>query len=661
MGNFKFLKKDYPELYQLCSDVAKYIDSDKSISMLKARQAIEFIVKYLGSEADDLFVNINNLEDKNIANSRIIDLFHLIRKKANKSVHNEGNTDTEGVLDALTEICVWLTVGHDQKNISIIQFNDKEKFFLRKNGYCDDKSVVEDFDVSDAINPLEAVGKFSDEDVEPTDALEQDVFETYEEYCERIESMPPVKIGYAFLDSSQIDEYNGMAFPLFHVSKHSKIEAASVNAFYTLDISQATNIDGILTAKLKIYEEKIYYDYDSVTLQDDNYEIPLSPVSWEKYDYETKEQYARRISNLPLLPVAIAKPIRKEYDLQKQILPFETISLSYASKYFNEKRILCSVDRDNAKKLCLTKSPFKIYARIKDIQAVDELHIFNKEQDIVLIVKNNQTTIKDLVDLQFELYVELAQQGNVDALCKLAQCYEYGDGIEKNDEKAFEWYKKAAEHGHREAQYGLAKCYENGWGIEENEEKAFEWYKRAVEQYKRMAEQGDIDAQYKLAHCYDYGDGIEKNDEKAFEWYKKAAEHGHIEAQYGLAECYVSGWGIEKNDEKAFEWYKRAVEQYKRMAEQGDIDAQCKLAEYYENGWGIEENEEKAFEWYKKAAEHGHREAQYGLALCYENGWGIEKNDEKAFEWYKKAAEHGHRGAQYGLAECYENGRGKIG
>ena len=122
MENFTFLKNDYPDLYLLCSDVAKYIETDNSISMLKARQAIEFIVKYLGAETDDLFVNINNLEDKNIANSRIIELFHFIRKKANKSVHNAINADTEGVLDALIEICVWLALGHDKKNISIIKF-----------------------------------------------------------------------------------------------------------------------------------------------------------------------------------------------------------------------------------------------------------------------------------------------------------------------------------------------------------------------------------------------------------------------------------------------------------------------------------------------------------------------------------------------------------
>ena len=253
MENFTFLKNDYPDLYLLCSDVAKYIETDNSISMLKARQAIEFIVKYLGAETDDLFVNINNLEDKNIANSRIIDLFHLIRKKANKSVHNEINADTESVLDALIEICVWLAVGYEKKNISIIKFTDKEKFFLKKYGDYKVSNSEENFEAVDTINPLEVVGKFSIEDVETVDVLEQDVFETYEEYCGRIESLPAIKIGYAFLDPSQIDDYCDIAFPLFHVSKNSKIESASIAAFYASDVKKNKNIDGIIKEKLQIF------------------------------------------------------------------------------------------------------------------------------------------------------------------------------------------------------------------------------------------------------------------------------------------------------------------------------------------------------------------------------------------------------------------------
>ncbi len=99
--------------------------------MLKARQAIEVIVKYLGAESNELFENINYLDENKIAPSRIIELLHLIRKEGNKSVHNDTNVDVEAVLDALTEICVWLFVEHDKKSFCIDEFNDKERICLK--------------------------------------------------------------------------------------------------------------------------------------------------------------------------------------------------------------------------------------------------------------------------------------------------------------------------------------------------------------------------------------------------------------------------------------------------------------------------------------------------------------------------------------------------
>ena len=668
METFTFLKNDYPELYLLCSDVAKYINTDNSISMLKARQAIEYIVKYLGAETDDLFVNINNLEDKNIASSRIIDLFHLIRKKANKSVHNEINSDTEGVLDALIEICVWLAVGRDRKSISIIKFTDKEKFFQKKYGKIDAETIEEELEEVDTINPLEVVGNFSDEDIETTDVLEQDVFETYEEYCERIESMPAIKIGYAFLDSSQIDDYCEIAFPLFHVSKHPKIEAASVAAFYASDIG-GKNIDGIIKAKLKIYEGKIYYDYDSVTLQDDDNEIELFPISWEKYGYETEEQFDERIKRLPLLPVAIAKPIRKEYNLQKQILPFETISLSYVSNYFMKRRIVCSVDRDNAKTLCLMKSPFKVYAHFKDLQTTEYLLIFNQEGDSVLFVKGERTTIKDLAESKYELYYDLAQRGNTNAQCNLGRCYEYGYGVNENEQEAFEWYKIAAENGNAEAQFKLGRCYEyEECGVDENEQEEFEWFKRA-------AKQGHAQAQYELGFCYEYGKGTKIDEEKAFEWFKRAAENGYYEAQYQLIDRYKNGIGTGIDNQKASEWEKKFADivlsnavlendetaWIMNVARRGNAKAQYTLAElYFESSDYDNSLYKEALKWYKIAADQGHAEAEYSLAFLYERGYGIEEDEQKAFEWLTKAAENGFSKAQYELAELYENGKGIV-
>ena len=130
--SFYFLKKDYGELYQLCSDVTKNIGVENALSMLKARQAIEFIVAHLGANTTDLFDNIHYLENNAIAPARIIELLHFIRKKANKSVHNDNDADTEGILDALTEICIWLVVEHDKKGFAIIDFTDEERHYLKQ-------------------------------------------------------------------------------------------------------------------------------------------------------------------------------------------------------------------------------------------------------------------------------------------------------------------------------------------------------------------------------------------------------------------------------------------------------------------------------------------------------------------------------------------------
>ncbi len=112
---FIYLRKDYDELYQLCLGVVQNIDCEKSLCMLKARQAVEFIVAYLGAKTKDLYESINYLESNSIAPSHIIKSLHFIRKNANKSVHNDADADTEGILSALAGICIWLVVEHDKK------------------------------------------------------------------------------------------------------------------------------------------------------------------------------------------------------------------------------------------------------------------------------------------------------------------------------------------------------------------------------------------------------------------------------------------------------------------------------------------------------------------------------------------------------------------
>ena len=250
-----------------------------------------------------------------------------------------------------------------------------------------------------------------------------------------------------------------------------------------------------------------------------------------------------------------------------------------------------------------------------------------------------------------ELYVdaipliqESAEKGYADAQCHLGYCYENGQGISKDEQKAVEWYKKAAEQGNPYAQYNLGNCYEYGQGVSKDEQKATEWYKKA-------AEQGNAEAQYNLGYSYDYGKGTLINKELAVFWYRKSAEQGYEKAQLLLGICYRHNVGGLKNINESFKWFKES-------AEKGNASAQWNLGDCYKLAIGTEKDDQLAFGWYKKSADKGNAIGQARLGYCYESGTGVPKDEQKAVEWYKKAAEQGNPYAQYNLGMCYEFGKG---
>lgn len=109
-------------------------------------------------------------------------------------------------------------------------------------------------------------------------------------------------------------------------------------------------------------------------------------------------------------------------------------------------------------------------------------------------------------------------------------------------------------------------------------------------------------------------------------------------------------------------------------AKAGDSDAQYLVGLAYQNGYydGIGQYESldqdfvSADKWYRLAAEQGHTDAMYNLALLYESGsepeWAedesksILQDDAETVKWVKLAAEKGHPVAQNLLGWMYKNG-----
>ena len=645
MEHFNFLKKEYGELYDFCSDAERFIKTDSSVGLLKSRQAIECILGLVVPiKFDTLDARIGYLLDKKLASPRIISSFRLIKNKANLSIHNKGNISTKGVIKALLDISLWL---------------------------------VTIFGSGHKVNPLVSIGEFSyHHNVNDADIWTQDILETEEEFKNRIESMEPLAIGEVRLNYTYIEKYCQIVFPKFNLYrnnlkfKDSNSKIIALIAPVTDDVKIFNGFlkpftrangglkhtpfyNGVLKAKLRVHNGEIFYDYDSLILSDNNgIDIKITAVSWEKFGYENDDDFSKRISRLPMLPVCFAQPLKAEYDIVNEVLPFAIKPMEYTNAIINVSKIKCSFNRFDAKNICLTNAnnEFYVYANISDTLTIYNLHFFNPETGV-------QFTSDEKIE---------AKHGDRPERIEIAKTVDdNGDEIEKNKEEAFIMYKQ--ETGKRPAIIELANYCANGINVDSDEERLFIGYKgkyesrgphsnsikktgwflyfaaercsldidvdddieniaeEAFKLYNQAAGKGVAKALYSLAECYSNGNGVEKDEKAAFSLYKNAAENGVSKAQYELAECYYNGNGVEKNIERALDWYSLA-------AAQGNPEAKYKIFDYFSKDINIDK--ERAFMWFKKAVQQGYNKIK--LTNYCSNDFGVNKDKDKLYQLYKE-------------------------
>ena len=230
----------------------------------------------------------------------------------------------------------------------------------------------------------------------------------------------------------------------------------------------------------------------------------------------------------------------------------------------------------------------------------------------------------------FDVLLERAKEGNLEAQKDLAMAYVRGDEIEQNYEEAFKWYKAAAEQGDADAQNSLYNRYAKGEGVEQNSEEAMKWLHRS-------AEQGYGLAYYNLGFEYSSGDLVRKDELEAIKWYKKAAKKDIKEAYYQLGFLYTYSDTIKD--------YQAARECYELAGGSWNGEAQNELGILHFNGFGTPKDDAKAFLYFQLAAENGSPEGMYNLGAMYDNGFGTKRNSKLAAQWFKKSCEAGYEKA----------------
>lgn len=254
------------------------------------------------------------------------------------------------------------------------------------------------------------------------------------------------------------------------------------------------------------------------------------------------------------------------------------------------------------------------------------------------------------------------------AQISLGFLYEYGQGVDKDREKAEELFRAAIDQGCVEGYCGRARLaqeegdyitafgyyrravkgsepiyvsgamsylgtmYRDGLGTDQSYAKAWEWYERA-------ATLNNPSAMNNMGYMCQHGLGVEEDYARAWEWYEKAVELNSASAMANLGNMCRDGLGVEEDYAQALEWYEKA-------AALNDSDAINNIGYMYYAGLGVEQDYGKALEWYEKAAALYNATAMGNIGYMYYAGLGVEQDYGEALEWFERAAEFGNENAQ---------------
>lgn len=209
--------------------------------------------------------------------------------------------------------------------------------------------------------------------------------------------------------------------------------------------------------------------------------------------------------------------------------------------------------------------------------------------------------IKTAFDMLFKLHQTDPHRPDVAAW--LGHCYMAGDGVQKDMKKGFELIEIAANNKDYYGQFCLARCYEMGEMVKIDKE-------RAVELYKQSSEQGYCVAQFNLGCLLDEkesnktsssGGNDLKNDlrkdfTQAIHYYDKAAQLGYVSAHNNIGCCFEEMY--KETPKMIF-----AFSRYKKAAFNGQYEGMLNLARCYEEGLGTDKDPMAAEAAYDSAKE----------------------------------------------------------
>ena len=175
--------------------------------------------------------------------------------------------------------------------------------------------------------------------------------------------------------------------------------------------------------------------------------------------------------------------------------------------------------------------------------------MYTKNKTLFNLVNLQKVVGGNTMDEGLKNLIDKAENGDVEAMVMVGDCFNRGFHTEKDDVKAHEYYKMAADKGNPGAAFMVSIGYLNGIGIRKNKSEAVKYMKIAAD--KEVS-----NAQYLLGALYEANEvGILFQQQKAVYYLEKASKQGHAKAQLLLGDINLKNNGIHYSLENGLFWY----------------------------------------------------------------------------------------------------------
>lgn len=152
----------------------------------------------------------------------------------------------------------------------------------------------------------------------------------------------------------------------------------------------------------------------------------------------------------------------------------------------------------------------------------------------------------------YQIYSQLAAQGNAEAMNAMGIMYNTGVGTTADTKQAFNWFTKATNAGYAPAWYNLALMYKNGVEVAQSDQQAYACFSKGAALNHPMCLYGAGYMLYK-------GLGVKQDYTQAYQYFEKGVARNDEGSMYMLGLCFRNGYGVGVNVDSARYWLAKAA------------------------------------------------------------------------------------------------------